>query len=463
MGYGTALPEKDENAAVILDLSELNRVLYFDPKTGIVTVQPGVTQSMLRAFLDKNGARNFMVPVSGAGPNCSVLGNALERGYGITPYTDHFAAVNSIKAYLPDGSLYEPALSVLDQSGSELVDKSFKWGVGPYVDGIFSQSGFGIVIEATLALKEKPEGFDSFYLRFKRDEDFIAAIGAVADILKMHEGVVGSINLMDRRRVISMVADNPNGPESHIVMSDEQVDDLSKKHDVAAWTIAGSIYGTRRVVAAARKDIKQRVRGLGCQTLFSSGLLIRLGRWILNRLPDSVLRREREMIRALDMGIEIMRGIPNQVALPLSYWRTPRPAGDMVLDPSRDGCGLLWYAPLLPMDAGKMRTFIEMVRDICPKHHIEPMITLTNFSHHCSDSTIPILFNLSNSSAVKDAKNCLSELVQTGLKKGFVPYRLNIDQQQTLLDEDAVCWALIGKIGNALDPKGVVSSGRYGA
>ena len=282
-GYGSALPALDIKPAVILDLSNLNKVTYFDSETGIVTVQPGVTQAALREYLDSKGAKNFMVPVTGAGPMCSIIGNALERGYGITPYTDHFAAVNSLKAYLPDGQLYQSALCELDQSGSEIIDKSFKWGLGPYLDGIFTQSGFGIVTELTFTLKEKPEGFDSFYLRFKQDSDFEQAVDLVSDILKMHEGIVGSINLMDRRRVISMMAENPNGPGSHKVMSQQQVEQLSKEHDVPAWTIAGSIYGTKRVVAAARNDIKKRLCGLKCQTIFSSGLLIWIGSTFLNR------------------------------------------------------------------------------------------------------------------------------------------------------------------------------------
>ena len=36
------------------------------------------------------------MPVTGAGPNCSLLANALERGYGITPPTDHFGAVTRL-------------------------------------------------------------------------------------------------------------------------------------------------------------------------------------------------------------------------------------------------------------------------------------------------------------------------------------------------------------------------------
>lgn len=99
-GYGSALAACD--ACVIIDLSGLRQILHFDADMGVVTVEPGVTQAMLAAFLDA-GAHPFMVPVTGAGPSCSLVGNALERGYGITPHTDHFAAVTDLEAVLADG------------------------------------------------------------------------------------------------------------------------------------------------------------------------------------------------------------------------------------------------------------------------------------------------------------------------------------------------------------------------
>ena len=110
-GYGTALPPTDD--CMILDLSGLDRILEFDAETGLVTVEPGVTQRQLAEFLDR-GDHQYLVPVTGAGPTCSIVGNALERGYGITPQADHFGAVMALEAVLPDGRVYRSALSELD-------------------------------------------------------------------------------------------------------------------------------------------------------------------------------------------------------------------------------------------------------------------------------------------------------------------------------------------------------------
>jgi 4-cresol dehydrogenase (hydroxylating) len=158
-----------------------------------------------------------------------------------------------------------------------------------------------------------------------------------------------------------------------------------------------------------------------------------------------------------------MLGKPNKVALKLAYWRHKKSDSfdKNNLSPSQDGCGLLWYAPLIPMKINKMREYVEFIRETCPQFNIEPFITFTNLKHDCVDSTIPIVFDLSNPQAVYDAHNCLNTLVENGLKKGFVPYRLNIDQQQSILNKDTSFWQTVNILKVSLDPNNILSQGRY--
>ena len=122
-GYGSANPVID--GCVVVHLSRMNRILDFDADSGLVTLEPGVTQGQLAAFLAKTSQR-FLVPTTGAGPSGSILGNALERGYGITPLSDHFGALTSLKAVLPDGTEYASPLGRLGAPGA---GKAFKWGM----------------------------------------------------------------------------------------------------------------------------------------------------------------------------------------------------------------------------------------------------------------------------------------------------------------------------------------------
>ncbi len=459
-GYGSALAP-DANA-VILDLSALVRINFDDVDSGLVTVEPGVTQQMLRDAIDAKQLP-FMVPVTGAGPSCSILANALERGYGITPYTDHFAAVNAIKGFLPQGQRYQSSISELDQSGLDAVDKTFKWKLGPYLDGLFTQSGLAIATEMTIRLKRNPAAFDSFYLQFADDDDLETAASCVQQILVRLEGIVGSVNIMDRRRVLSMMIKNPNWPSTHQAMSSAQVELQAKQHDVPAWTVVGTLYGEKSVVNAARAVVNKIASGKVKRKIYSESLLIRMAKFIFSCLPQAWFADIRQMLKSLDNGVAIMKGFPNQVALPLAYWRNPRVNADAnrEMDPAVDGCGLLWYAPLVQFQPSQLRLLVNHVRSICPKYGIEPMITFTSLRHDTVDSTIPIVFDLHNSSALADANACLDELVKAGLAVGLVPYRLNIAQQQQLLDKNTVFWDWANRIKAVTDPNQILSQRRY--
>jgi 4-cresol dehydrogenase (hydroxylating) len=153
-GYGDANPVSKE--CLIVDLRHMNRIIDFDPTLGLITVEPGVTPSMLKEFLDE-GRHAYFAPSTGAGPNGSLVGNALERGFGLTPHPDHFGALLSLEAVLPNGDLYK--------SNSVA---GYKWGVGPYIDGLFSQGNFGIVTRATFGLVPKPEHTEAFLFSIKK-------------------------------------------------------------------------------------------------------------------------------------------------------------------------------------------------------------------------------------------------------------------------------------------------------
>ena len=460
-GYGSGLPNQKSDNTVLLDLKRLNNISYFDSENGICTIQPGVTQQDLYDYLTEHGGE-FMVPVTGAGPNCSVLANAIERGYGITPNTDHFLALTSIRGFLPDGSLYESALASLDKSQDQYIDKTFKWKLGPYVEGLFTQSGNLIVTDVTLALARKAKGFDSFYMRFYNHNAFESAYYVMKTILSDLGSVVGSINLMDKRRICAMVAENPQGAGRHKNMTNAQCEEIASRNNIPEWTLVGTIYTTEKMAKAARKDIKQIAKGHADQLLFSSSWMIRVGRMVSRRFNTKLLFSVTHHLAKLDAGIEIMCGKPNSVALPLAYWRNPTvdPNAKSNLSPAVDGCGLLWYAPLVPSKQHTMLAFIEFVRSTCRIYNIEPMITFTNLSSYSTDSTIPIVFNINDPKAVSDARACLQILHDEGIKKGFVPYRLNIEQQQHLPKEH-ISWRMTKAINVTLDKNQVLSPGRY--
>ena len=100
--------------------------------------------------------------------------------YGITPIADHFAAVMSIKAVLADGSLYE---SPFVAAGAPGLARVYKWGIGPYIDGLFAQGAFGIVTGMAIALARRPEAARAFLFGLAEDAHLEQAVIAVRDVM----------------------------------------------------------------------------------------------------------------------------------------------------------------------------------------------------------------------------------------------------------------------------------------
>lgn len=458
-GYGSALPARDD--CVVLDLSALDRILDFDPVLGVVTVEPGVTQGQLAAFLARGG-HPFLVPVTGAGPSCSLVGNALERGYGITPHADHFGAVTNLEAVLPDGS---PFRTAMHEIGGARLAALVKYGIGPYMLGLFTQGGYGVVTRMSIQLAPQPECVKACLFSL-RDEALLGpAVERVQRLIARLPGVVGGINLMNRHRVLAMTvpyAHDRVGTDG--LLPAQLVEAWGQERQVLPWTGFATLYGTPGVVKAAAREMRRGLRGVASRVLFVSPGMASSLHGLVRRVPGRLAGRLAATLQTLAGGLELAAGIPNETALPLAYWRqqgAPAPAG--ARDPARDGCGLIWYAPLVPMRSGDVTGFVEFVRRVTAAHGVEPLITLTSQSDKVFDSTIPLLFDRNRPEAVARAQDCFRELFEQGRLLGYSPYRLGTGFFDLAARHQLHSSALDRRLRASLDPAGIMSPGRYDA
>lgn len=455
-GYGSANPVED--GCVVLDLSQLNQISDFDPEMGVVTVQPGVTQGALREFLDQQEG-DYLVPVTGAGPNCSLLGNALERGYGITPITDHFAAVTKIEAILPDGSLYRTPLSEL---GGKEIDGLFKWGLGPYVDGLFSQGNFGVVVNMTLALAPAPETVTAFFFSTKDDARLEALVPTVREVLRTLGGSVVAINLLNSQRMLSMMIPFPEEKAVDGVLPADEAENIAHRHGVPAWSGVGAIYASKEVARAARRTLRRLLGPVTDRLIFINQRKVEMARSVARVLPGSLATRIQGMADTLSGALQIMNGAPNDVALALAYWRSGAlPVPGQAKNPAKDGCGLIWFAPLVPIRGTDARRYTEMIGRICPQYGVNPLITLTTINDRCFDSTVPLLFDRNDPDATAKANECYRALYRAGQEEGFLPYRLNVNAMDILNTSGTTYSRLSSHFKAAIDPNHILSPGRY--
>ncbi|TQV76233.1 FAD-binding oxidoreductase [Denitrobaculum tricleocarpae] len=458
-GYGSAAPAADDS--VIVDLSRMNRVLEVDPVLGVVTLEPGVTQQQLRDYLDQHQLP-FLVPVTGAGPTCSLLGNALERGYGITPHGDHFAAVMALRAVLPSGEIYQSAIA---EAGGKDVDHAYKWGVGPYLDGIFTQSSLGIVTQMTLALARVPERVELFIFGLPEEADLESGVDAVRALRQSLGDGLGAINILNRLRVLSMIEPYPlEAAAQGKVIPGDMIEAMAKRRRLPYWFGVGALYGTKETVPAMRRRVKKTLGPRSKGLLFFSKSRLGLLQALMSLVPGTLGQVMQERLRTLDETLDILLGRPRETALKLAYWKSGGvPSArdpDEPLDPARDGCGIMWYAPLVPMTARSVRSYVDMITEICPKFGINPLITLTTISERCFDSTVPILFDLQTEG--EQAQACYRALFEEGQRRGFLPYRMNLKSMGLYVDrENSVYWRTVERVKQALDPNQLFSPGRY--
>ena len=455
-GYGSALAARDD--CVIVDLSPLRKILHFDAEMGVVTVEPGVTQGMLAEFLDRKGYP-FMVPTTGAGPECSLVGNALERGYGVTPHTDHFGAVTDLEAVLADGTRYRTAMR---EAGGEDLARLFKWGIGAYSAGLFTQSGLGIVTRMSIVLARRPEAVKVCLFSLKDDALLETAVERIRAILGKLPGTVGGLNLMNRHRVLAMAAPYPAarlGADGLIPPA--LLEELGHQYQVFPWTGFGTLYGTPRMVAAAQKEIRAALKGVASRLLFlnqdNAQLLAKLARWI----PGSAGQRLASTAGTLASSLELVLGRPNETALPLAYWRSAGAAAGTPRNPASDGCGLIWYAPLVPMRPEGARAYVNMVSEVTRAHGIEPLLTFTTLSDKVFDSTVPLLFDRASPRAVAAAHACYRELIERGRANGWFPYRVALGAMPYLADLLQDSQRLHERLRRELDPHDLLAPGRY--
>lgn len=139
-GYGSKAPV--EGACVIIDLARMNRIRDYNETFGYVTIEPGVTLGSLYRFLREQKS-NLVLSTTGGSVESSLIGNTMERGIATGLYAERLAHVCGFEVVLPDSTVIKTGFGRYGEDS--VTSKVFKWGVGPYLDGIFTQSNLGIV------------------------------------------------------------------------------------------------------------------------------------------------------------------------------------------------------------------------------------------------------------------------------------------------------------------------------
>lgn len=448
-GYGSQVPAQD--GCVILHLQRMKQITAYDERLAYVTVEPGVTVRQLYHFLRERNSSLF-VSVVGGPMDTSLIGNTLERGLGTGRYADRFGYVCDFEVVLPTGECVHTGY---DRFPGAQAGKVSRWSVGPYFDGIFTQSNFGIVTSMTIWLLPMPRSATVCLFTLKDDERLEDLIEALY-VLKF-EGGCPSIYLYNDYKFLSMLL--VQSPELSMQSGDafispDLMGSIRSALGFGAWS--GSI-----TLQCASKQLCEAMCAFIRDTLSEKVDTLRF----VNFDDQSV-----ELTRGenRDLGITDLLTVRSSLdtvksdgGLRTTYWRKKTPPIYSDMNPDRDHCGVIWCAPLIPLTGKHVRAAKDIIEQVSFAHQMEPHLSLECVSERSVIITIVLLYDRDVAGEDERAMACHHELLQKLIEAGYIPYRLGIHSMQGLpaVVDDSVL--LQQRIKEALDPNGILAPGRY--
>jgi 4-cresol dehydrogenase (hydroxylating) len=439
-GYGCSSPFVANSW--IIDLSQMNKILEVNEELKYAVVEPGVTQLQLYDFLMTNHP-SLRMDVTGSTPEASLIGNLSERGYGQSHYGDHFLNSCSMEVILADGTIFNTSFGHYSQSKSQYL---YKWGIGPYLDGLFTQSNFGIITKVGIWLMPKPEFESVLFLEIDSDSALGEVVKELRD-LKLSGLLPSTIHIANDIRVISSFQQFPfEQASSQNFLTNDEIAQLSAKWLVKKWNCFTIINGHRERVLADQRKISESLQG-NCKVSF----------------VDEPLKRTDANEKIVTL-YNLLTGRPSVRPSLGPYWRKKNPA-KVPYDPPRDKCGIIWCAPIIPSTSKDIANLISLVRGLMNTFSIDTNITISLISDRACCATIAIVFDKENEQETNNAHTCYKATLSELVRLGYIPYRhgINIDDGINLIfNEDDSYWEVCRRIKNCIDPMHILSPGKYG-
>jgi len=435
VGYGERLPSCE--GAVLVDLQRMSRIVGFDPASGIVRVQPGVTQAHLHEYLKTRGRGRWWMDATGAGCESSIIGNSIEAGFGHSPRGNRRRELRNLEVVLGNGQILETG--------------TFP-GLGPDLSGLFVQSNFGVVTAADFRLFPAPEAFWSAVITADDERDLEELVSRLRE-LRNEKILEGLVHVANPVRALMSTQRLPDRYRTRLMSQEAAREELSSWILQAGyWAGVAGLYGTKNQVAATGKELVRRLRGVARVVFFSDRRI----RWLRRILGTSVLRgtgwtKLRRSLESYTPVHRLLRGIPSDYSVETIGWRVESP----------ERLGLLWFSPTFAADGGATRFVVDTGSRMFARFGFEMPVTLTFVEPHRVVAVFSINFDRTNQEECERAHElhrCFGEALRA---KGIAPYRLGAWEQSQCLYPSTMREPL-KSMKAVFDPNGIIAPGRYG-
>ena len=438
LGYGGSAPVL--SGSVVLDLKRMNRILEVNERNAYAVVEPGVSYFALYRHITERGLKLWIdAPDPGWG---SLIGNAVDHGAGQTAgtYRDHFASHCGMEVVLANGDLVRTGMGALPGATTW---QQHKYGYGPWIDGMFSQSNFGVVTKMGFWLMPAPEAYLSGQVAVPGHADIIPLIDILNELEnggicngfpRIGSPVLGGFGPPNPE--LRALQDRPGGPDP------AALEVFGRRTGLPYWTLELPFYGPEEVVRAQWAYAKRR---------FASIAGARLEEGAFYRLPLSPEQQEKVH--------QVAFGVPNLSIFSIGARSAFNPAPTS---------GHVWFSPIIPrtgegvIEAQKV-IFAAASEAGIPLSSIIPVPQANWLRTWVFLIGFPISTDVQVNQRNREA---FRKLVKVCAEKGWGEYRT----APVFMDEVAATYSFNNHalrrfhetLKDAVDPNGILSAGRYG-
>jgi 4-cresol dehydrogenase (hydroxylating) len=457
-GYSSCAPSAGTTATI--DLSRLNGITEFDEELGYVRVEPGVTFLQLNAFLEARGSRRFL-PATGGPADGSVLANTVERGHGLGYGGDRYGHSCRYQIVTSDGQCFETGFGRFEGSR---VANLMRTGVGPSLDGLFTQSSYGVVTAITLWLPRKPRYHATVLVLTPSRNRVGALFDCTAEALRQGLLRDGSTFAMGEYKLASILARREEYGPTGKVLGWNELRHHRRRWGNGAWLLAATLEADTPALlsakVAATRAIFSLAREKGERLLLLTSRRVRLVRALLPLLPAPLANVLRQILDVFYEHTPLL-GHPIEQPLRTAYWAVPKSRSASGQDLHADAVGLLWVSVPVPLRGQDIATVTTTIDDGLLEHGFEPATQVTVVSERVARVITALMYDRTEPNQDQHAIACQNAVYATLRSLGYYTYRLQPHLMTEYAGYGDVHQSVVGRIKKALDPANVLDPSRY--
>ncbi|MFT6923365.1 MAG: 4-cresol dehydrogenase (hydroxylating) [Crocinitomicaceae bacterium] len=415
-GQGSKVPTSENS--LLVDLSALKSIVEINEKHRYVIIEPGVTQQQLFETLKQS---KFKVPVTGSAASSSVVGNMLERG--ATFFGHRNKLLMGVEVVLGNESTVRTGLWHFYKSDEKAVVYHAQ-GVGADINGLFTQSNFGIVTKIIVRLLPKREGF-IVHAEAKEDK-LIPLVDTLYELWE--DGITQDGALIT----------NKNDPRTTTKGNYSYTGDW-----FAVTTLSGA---TDTVTHALIEEAKKRLLPHCYHVDF---------------LPTN--SEDTNTHPFFSILNKLYHGEPTNYSLQtMAQMKNVELESVEELDTNKKVIGFSVALPAVPFDGEQVWKVMKIVKKVSDKLGVEPFHNFGSIGDKVFEGFYRIYFDRNDPDAIEKAHEW-NEQVHSALEDiNILPYRMNIERMPYFTqDLDDTFWQTIKTIKKALDPNQIIAVGRY--